>query len=172
LPARPKAAAVVILGVSASIVSAGTSNTNFNVTATVLDRCTVSSSGLAFGGYDPTNAATLRAQGTIAAKCTKGDAVSVAINQGANPAPGSTPAAPVRRMTDGASHYLPYHIYIAAPPSRAEWGTGAAGKNQPPAQLAAGVSAPVIFTTYGALSAGTNAPAGEYTDIVIAIVTF
>ena len=172
LPARPKAAAVAILGVSASIVSAGTSNTNFTVTATVLDRCTVSSSGLAFGGYDPTNAAPMRAQGTIAAKCTKGDAVSVALNQGANPAPGSTPVAPIRRMTDGASHYLPYHIYIAAPPNRAEWGSGAVGKNQPPAQIAAGMSAPVVFTTYGALSAGTNVPAGEYTDIVIAIVTF
>jgi spore coat protein U-like protein len=46
------------------------------------------------------------------------------------------------------------------------------GKNQPPAQIAAGMSAPVVFTTYGALSAGTNVPAGEYTDIVIAIVTF
>jgi len=161
-----------MLGVSASIVSAGTSSTNFNVTATVLDRCLVSSSSLAFGSYDPTNAAAVRAQGTIAAKCTRGDAVSVALNQGANPAPGSTPGAPIRRMTDGSSHYLPYHIYVAAPPSRTEWGTGAAGKNQPPAQIAAGISAPVVFTTYGALSPGTNVPAGEYTDIVIAVVTF
>jgi spore coat protein U-like protein len=161
-----------MLSGSASVVSAGTSNTYLNVTATVLDRCLVSSSSLAFGSYDPTNAATLRAQGTISARCTKGDAVSVALNQGANPAPGSTPVEPIRRMTDGASHYLPYHIYVAAPPSRTEWGTGAAGKNQPPAQIAAGVGAPVVFTTYGALSAGTNVPAGEYADIVIAIVTF
>jgi spore coat protein U-like protein len=161
-----------MMGGSASIVSAGTSNAYLNVTATVLDRCLVSSSSLAFGGYDPTNAATVRAQGTISARCTKGDAVSVALNQGANPAPGSTPVEPIRRMTDGASHYLPYHIYVAAPPSRTEWGTGAAGKNQPPAQIAAGVSAPVVFTTYGALAAGTNVPAGEYADIVIAVVTF
>ena len=89
-PARPKAAAAALLGASASIVSAGTSSTYFNVTTTVLDRCTVSSSGLSFGSYDPTNATGLRAQGTISAKCTKGDAVSVALNQGANPAPGST----------------------------------------------------------------------------------
>lgn len=171
-PARSKAAAALLLGACASIVSAGTATTNFNVTTTVLDRCTVTSSGLSFGSYDPTNASSLRAQGTISAKCTKGDAVSVALNQGANPAPGSTPAAPIRRMTDGASHYVPYHIYIAAPPSRAEWGTGAVGKNQPPAQIAAGVGAPVIFTAYGALSAGTNVPAGEYTDIIMAVVTF
>ncbi len=161
-----------MLGASASMVSAGTSDTFFNVTATVLDRCVVSSSSLAFGSYDPTNAAALRAQGTISARCTKGDAISVALNQGANPAPGSTPIAPIRRMTDGASHYLPYHIYLAAPPSRSEWGTGPAGKSQPPAQIAAGIGAPVVFTTYGALSPGTNVPAGEYSDIIIAIVTF
>jgi spore coat protein U-like protein len=171
-PARRKAAAAALLGASASIVSAGTSSTYFNVSTTVLDRCTVSSSGLSFGSYDPTNAAGLRAQGTISAKCTKGDAVSVALNQGANPAPGSTPVAPIRRMTDGASHYVPYHIYIAAPPSRAEWGTGAAGKSQPPAQIAAGAGAPVVFTAYGALSGGTNVPAGEYTDVIMAVVTF
>jgi len=162
----------MILSLSASIAGAGTAHTNFNVTTTVLDRCTVSSSSISFGSYDPTSATSLRAQGAITAKCTKGDAISVALNQGANPAPGSTPVAPIRRMTDGASHYLPYHIYIAAPPNRAEWGSGAAGKNEPPAQIAAGVNLPVVFTTYGALSAGTNAPAGEYSDIVIAIVTF
>jgi len=162
----------MILGVSASIAGAGTANTNFNVTATVVDRCTISSSGISFGSYDPSSATGLRAQGAITAKCTKGGAISVALNQGANPAPGSTPVAPARRMTDGASNYLPYHIYVAGPPSKEEWGAGAAGKNQPSAQIAAGVSAPIIFTTYGALSAGTNVPAGEYTDIVIAVVTF
>ena len=51
-------------------------------------------------------------------------------------------------------------------------GFGSRGENEPPAQIAAGVNLPVVFTTYGALSAGTNVPAGEYTDIVIAIVTF
>jgi spore coat protein U-like protein len=162
----------MILGVSASLAGAGTANTNFNVTATVVHRCTISSSGISFGSYDPTSATLLRAQGAITAKCTKGDAISVALNQGANPAPGSTPVAPARRMTDGASNYLPYHIYIAGPPNKEEWGTGAAGKSQPSAQIAAGVSAPIIFTTYGALSAGTNVPAGEYTDVVIAVVTF
>jgi spore coat protein U-like protein len=162
----------MILSVSASIAAAGTANTNFNVTATVVDRCIISSRSISFGSYDPTSAAGLLAQGAITAKCTKGDAVSVALNQGGNPAPGSSPAAPARRMSDGASNYLPYHIYIAGPPNIAEWGTGAAGKNQPSVQIAAGVKAPIIFTTYGALSAGTNVPAGEYTDVVIAVVTF
>jgi spore coat protein U-like protein len=162
----------MILGVSAAIAGAGTVNTNFNVTARVVNNCTVSSSSISFGNYDPTSPAAVSAQGTITAKCTKGDAVSVALNQGANPASGSTPIAPARRMTNGSSKYLPYHIYVAASPNKEEWGTGAAGKHEPLAQIAAGVSVPIIFTTYGSLPAGTNVPAGEYTDIVVAIVTF
>ena len=162
----------MILGVSAAIAVAGTANTNFNVTARVVNNCTVSSSSISFGDYDPTSPAGVGAQGTITAKCTKGDVVSVALNQGANPAPGSTPVEPARRMTNGASNYLPYHIYVAASPNKQEWGSGAAGKNQPLAQIAPGVSVPIIFTTYGSLPAGTNVPAGEYTDIVVAIVTF
>ena len=172
LRARHTAAFAAILGISATIAGAGTTNTNFNVSAKVVNNCTVSSSSISFGNYDPTNGAGLSAQGTISAKCTKGDAVSVALNQGANPAPGSTPLAPLRRMTNGASNYLPYHIYIAAPPSKQEWGTGAAGKNQPMAQIASGVNVPVVFTTYGSLPAGTNVPVGDYTDIVVAVVTF
>ena len=171
-PARHTAGAAIILGVSAAIAAAGTANTNFNVTARVVNNCTVSSSSLSFGDYDPTSSSGLSAQGTITAKCTKGDAVSVALSQGANPAPGSTPVAPARRMTNGVSNYLPYHIYVAAPPSKEEWGSGAAGKNQPSAQIAAGVGVPIIFTTYGSLPAGPNVPPGEYTDIVVAIVTF
>jgi spore coat protein U-like protein len=171
-PARQPAAAAMILGVSVSIAAAGTVSTNFNVTAKVVNNCTVSSSSISFGNYDPTNPTGLSAQGTITAKCTKGDAISVALNQGANPAPGSTPVAPARRMTNGASNYLPYHIYLAAPPNKQEWGTGAAGRSEPSAQIAAGVGVPLIFTTYGSLPAGTNVPAGEYTDIVVAIVTF
>ncbi len=162
----------MFLGVSAATAAAGTVNTNFNVTARVVNNCTVSSSSISFGNYDPTSPAAVSAQGTITAKCTKGDAVSVALNQGANPAPGSTPIAPARRMTNGASNYLPYHIYVAALPNKQEWGAGAAGKNEPLAQIAAGVSVPIIFTAYGSLPAGTNVPAGEYTDIVVAIVTF
>jgi spore coat protein U-like protein len=170
--ARQTAAAAMILGVSVSIAAAGTASTNFNATAKVINNCTVSSSSISFGNYDPTNPAGLSAQGTVTAKCTKGDAVSVALNQGANPGPGSTPLAPARRMTNGASNYLPYHIYLAAPPNKQEWGTGAAGRSEPLAQIAAGVGVPIIFTTYGSLPAGTNVPAGEYIDIVVAIVTF
>jgi len=151
--------------------SAGTASTEFGVTATVVNHCMVASRGISFGSYDPTSPSAMTAQGAITARCTKGDSVSVALNQGASPAPGSTAAVPARRMTNGSS-YLPYHIYIGAPPNKEEWGAGGAGRSEPPAQVAAAWSTPITFITYASLPAGTNVPAGEYSDVVTATVTF
>jgi spore coat protein U-like protein len=162
--------AAVALGSSAASAWGGSANTRFNVAATVLDNCTITSHGISFGGYDPTGRSAATAQGAVIAKCTRGDAVSVALDQGLYPASGSTPAVPLRRMADGALHYLPYHIYIAPSPSKTEWGTGPGGRNQPLPQIAA--TAPLTFTTYGSLPPGTNVPPGAYSDIVTAIVTF
>ena len=148
-----------------------TASTEFTVSATVVDHCVISSRSITFGQYDPTHAAAALAQGAIIAKCTKGDAVSVALNQGLSPGAGSTPAVPLRRMASGAQ-YLPYHIYIAPPPNKQEWGTGAPGRNEPSTQVALAASAPLVFTTYGLLPAGTNVPAGQYVDVVTATVTF
>jgi spore coat protein U-like protein len=145
--------------------------TEFTVSATVIDNCTISSRGIAFGAYDSSRNIAATAEGSIIAKCTRGDAVSVALNQGLSPGLGSTPVTPVRRMTSG-SQYLPYHIYIAPLPNKQEWGAGAPGKNQPVAQVAAAVGSPLVFTTYALLPAGTNVRAGEYVDIVTATVTF
>jgi spore coat protein U-like protein len=154
----------VILGIA--VPAAGGSlarngSTEFAVSATVVDNCVVSSKGIAFGIYDPGRASAATAQGSITAKCTRGDAVSVSLNQGLHPGAGSTPAVPLRRMASG-SRYLPYHIYLSPPPGRFE----------PAPQVAAAVSAPLIFTTYGWLPPGINVDAGQYVDIVTATVTF
>lgn len=164
--------AVIVLSSSAPSAWGGSAHTSFSVSATVISNCVVSSRGLSFGSYDPGRGSAATAQGAVIATCTRGDSVSVALDQGIHPAPESTPAVPVRRMTDGASHYLPYHIYIAPAPSRAEWGMGPAGKNEPLPQISASTGAPLVFATFGSLPAGTNAPAGIYLDIVTAIVTF
>ena len=164
------AAVAMVLGGSAMSTWATTGNTTFNVTATVVNNCTIGSTNIAFGNYDPTNATALTAQGSVTAKCTKGDAVSVGLNQGTNPAPGSTAAVPARQMTDGADK-LPYHIYIAAT-GTTEWGTGTVGTNEPAAQTSASVNTALTFTTYGSLPAGADVLAGSYSDTVIATVTF
>jgi spore coat protein U-like protein len=164
------AAVTMVLGGSAMNTWATTGTTSFNVTATVVNNCTIGSTNLAFGNYDPTSATAVTATGTVTAKCTKGDAVSVGLNQGLNPAPGSTAAVPARQMVLGAN-LLPYHIYIANV-GTTEWGTGTVGTNEPAAQTSASVNTALTFTTYGSLPAGADVLAGSYSDTVIATVTF
>jgi spore coat protein U-like protein len=164
------AAVAIALGGFAVSAMAGTGNTTFNVTATVVNNCILNSTNIAFGNYDPTAAAALAATGTVTAKCTKGDVVSVALGQGSNPATGSTAAVPARQMANG-TNMLPYHIYIAGT-GTTEWGTGTVGTNEPAAQTSAAVATPLTFTTYGSLPAGADVAAGAYSDSVIATVTF
>ncbi len=140
------------------------------MTATVVNNCILSSTNIAFGTYDPTAPAAATATGSVTAKCTKGDLVSVALGQGGNPATGSTAAVPARQMANGAN-MLPYHIYIAGT-GTTEWGTGTVGTNEPAAQTSTSVATALTFTTYGSLPAGADVPAGAYSDSVIATVTF
>lgn len=165
------AALVACGGLGMNDVMATTSSSTFTVTATVINNCVISTVNIAFGNYDPTSATGVTAQGAVNTRCTQGDIVSVALSQGANPSVGtSTAAVPARQMISGAS-LLPYHIYIASSGST-EWGTGTVGINEPAPQASVSNAVPLVFTTYGAILAGVNVPAGSYTDTVTATVTF
>jgi len=151
--------------------AASTQTTTFQVTATVINDCIISSSNIAFGNYDPTVAtAVTNSAGAVTATCTMGDSVSVALGQGANAGTGSTAAVPARQMVSGTNK-LPYHIYIAST-GTTEWGTGTVGTNEPAAQTSVSVLTPLSFPLYGSIPAGENVPAGSYTDSVIATVTY
>jgi spore coat protein U-like protein len=164
------ATALLAFGGYALTASAATQVTNFNVTATVINNCIISSTNIAFGNYDPTATTAVTAQGAVSAKCTLGDVVSVGLNQGLTPGTGSTAAVPVRQMINGANN-LPYHIFTASG-GTTEWGVGTVGTNEPVAQTSTSVLVPLTFITYGSLPAGTNVPAGSYSDTVIATVTY
>lgn len=166
------AATLFAISSFALTAQAGTSpqTTTFQVTAKVIASCVVNSTDVAFGNYDPTAGSAITATGTVTAKCTKGSVVSVALGQGANAASGSTAAVPARRMKSTVgSNYLPYNIYTTSGGST-EWGTGTG--SVPAAQTAASVGTALSFTTYGSLPAGADVPAGDYSDSVIATVTF
>jgi spore coat protein U-like protein len=165
------AAAVLALCGAAMSASASTATATFTVTATVVNDCSITTTNIAFGNYDPTSATALTAQGAVSTKCTMGDVVSVALNQGLNPGTGSTAAVPARQMATPGTSYLPYHIYTTSGGST-EWGAGVVGTNTPPAQTSVSVNTALVFTTYGTILAGVNVPAGSYTDTVTATVTF
>jgi spore coat protein U-like protein len=164
-------AALIACGALAVNANAATSpqTSTFQVTATVISSCSVTTSPIAFGNYDPTSTTALTAQGAVNAKCTKGSVVAVALDQGTHPVTGtSTAAIPARQMSNGTVT-LPYHIYTTSG-GTTEWGNTTA--QEPATQTSATVNTALVFTTYGNLPAGADVTAGAYTDTVTASLTF
>src|SRR5438270_1352031 len=81
-----------LLGVGAAMLSAspahaGSAPANLSVTASVTANCTISTTAVAFGAYDPVvaNASTaLNASGSVSVACTKGSAPNITMDLGAN----------------------------------------------------------------------------------------
>lgn len=159
-----------VLGlVAVSPADAATGTANLGVSATVSSNCSISTSPVAFGAYDPVgaNAANpLDSAGTVIVTCTSGASTTITLGQGANAGPGSTDAAPARRMRDSGSGYLSYALYQDGS-HMTTWGnTGATGV----AHTGTGSSANI--SVYGRVAAGQNVASGSYSDTVLATITF
>ena len=170
-------AAAILLSTGAA--SAGSATSSFNVTATVAANCTITTTPVAFGSYDPvvTNAATaLNANGTVSIACTKGAAPNVTLGTGANVS-GVT-----RRMKGAAAtpDYLTYELYL--PPNPAVPGT-ACNYTSPtiwntsgPANILTATAAPSkvarSYNVCGSVPSAQDVAADSYTDTVVATVNF
>jgi spore coat protein U-like protein len=151
--------------VSHHVLNAQSASASLTVSANVQKNCTISTTPVNFGGYDPVAANStnpLDGIGTVVVACTKGATAHVGLNDGAN-SQGST-----RRMRQSAAAYLEYQIYKDA--SRSDvWGdsfdsnldTGPAPNRNPR-----------TFTAYGRVPAGQDATVGNYVDTVVATVNF
>lgn len=147
---------------------AATTTANLSVTATVAANCTVTTSALAFGAYDPVNtnlSTALLGTGTISVRCTNGSAATLELDQGLNAAAGSTASAPLRRLKSGSNH-LSYSLFSDAPRT-VVWATGG-----PQSVSHTGTGNVTALTVYGSVAAGQQVPAGSYSDTVVVTVTF
>jgi spore coat protein U domain-containing protein, fimbrial subunit CupE1/2/3/6 len=162
----------------AGIASAGTST--LTSLASVNTNCSVSTSAVAFGTYDPitvnappaSGGVDLNATGSITITCVKGTAPTIGLDLGAH-ASGST-----RQMLSGSADYLAYQLY--QPPNNAAgtactfpgstvWGTSGANLFSP---TAAPSKAARTYNICGTVAAGQNPAIGTYADAVVATVTF
>lgn len=163
-------AAASSLGLAGGLLTAraGEAHQDLAVSASVADNCTIETSPLAFGGYDPITShasSDLTGTGTVTVTCTSGAAAVVTLGQGANADTGSTEGAPARRMKSG-SNYLAYALFSDTL-REVLWGnTEGTGVGH------TGDGAPEVLTVYGSIAAGQNVPAGTYTDAVVATVSF
>jgi spore coat protein U-like protein len=165
--------ALLLIASKSQVAQAGTATSNTAVTATVVANCTISTTPVAFGNYDPVaaNATTpLQSSGSVTIACTKGSAPTIGISLGAN-ALGS-----VRRMTDGAFNFLDYEIY--QPASNAPgaacafttvWGTAGAGLFTPTSPTS---KAARTYNVCGQIPAAQDIAAGSFADTVVATVNF
>jgi len=171
-----------ILGVGAALLAsapahAGSTTANLSVTASVTANCTISTSAVAFGAYDPVvaNASTaLNGSGSVTIACTKGSAPNITMDLGAN-ASGSQ-----RKMlvTGGGTDTLDYQLYQppnATPgtacsfPGSTVWGTSVAQTFTPTAPSS---KAGRTYNVCGAVAAGQDVGVGSYQDTVVATVNF
>lgn len=157
----------LLLGSFGTSGFAGTATSNMAVTATITANCTiVAGPTLAFGAYDPivTNAATnLDGTATLSTTCTTGSTPTITLDQGLNPAVGSTATVPLRQMASGANR-LAYFLYSDAARTTVWSNTGVA---TPTATGTAQTN-----TVYGRVTSGQNKPVGSYADTVTVTVTF
>jgi len=143
---------------------AQTATGNVGVSATVSKNCSITTTAVAFGAYDPVVAnatAPLDGTGSVVVTCTKGAGTRIDLGLGANVA-GTT-----RRMA-GGTDFLTYQLYQNTGRT-AVWGSGAA----------AGLTIPVApsrvartFTVFGRVPAGQDVAAASYNDAVVATINF
>jgi spore coat protein U-like protein len=120
--------------------------------------CTLSTSGIAFGGYDPFVNQDVDSAANISVLCDETTSYSIALSTGNG-------TYEVRAMTSGLHHLL-YNLYVDASLTTV-WGDGT------------GQSATVSdtqsvgnYTVYGRIPAGQNAHVGVYSDTIVITVTF
>jgi len=160
---------LAVLVVAAGSAAAGSATSDFTVTASVADNCTISTTAIAFGAYDPvvTNlTAPKDGTGSVTITCTQGAVATIGLNAGLN---GGTAVGTTRAMKSG-SDQLNYEIYQETGHSTV-WGNSGAALLSP---VAAPSTAPRTYTTFGRIpGAQVTVPAGAtYTDTVTATVNF
>jgi spore coat protein U-like protein len=148
---------------------AATETGQLQVAASINIRCTLITVPLAFGSYTPSDPTPLDVQGSISLNCTQSIInfiMHLRFAQGAQPAAGSTAAAPRRQMADGNGNFLRYDLYRNAARTQV-WGDTIATAVFP------GLGPyPLTLPVYGRVPALQNVQSGSYADTVTATLFF
>lgn len=160
------AAALVAAGGLNATAHAGTATSNVAVSASVASVCSITAGSLGFGTYDTLSGANVDGTATVTVACTKGAVATVTLGQGQNAGTGSTDVLPIRRMASGAN-VLSYGLY-SDPTRLVPWGNTVA-TGQPYVSTS---SASSQLTVYGRIASSQDVPAGAFSDIVVATISF
>lgn len=157
-----KKLAIAIL-LSTAPAFAGTATGTFNVTATVLNNCALTTADLAFGNYNATTATPTTSSTTLGVTCTSALPYTVALDGG-----NTTASVAARAMTDGAGHNLTYGLYTTSAYSTI-WGDGTGTTTT---QAGTGTGSAQSLSVYGRIPAGQYVKAGSYSDRITVTVAY
>ncbi|MGZ6970624.1 MAG: Csu type fimbrial protein [Thermoanaerobaculia bacterium] len=169
----PFALAVTLVAFAPAVFAAGSATQNLGLSATVINNCTISTTPVAFGNYDPLSGAVNNASGTVVIACTKNATPTIWLGNGNNY------SAPNRRMIDSGGNFLNYEIY--QPPTNA---AGVAYTWVTPARWGQTVGTDVFtptaspgkaartYNVCGQIAAGLDLAAATFNDTVVATVNF
>jgi spore coat protein U-like protein len=168
--ARIALPALALLAPLAVVTSANavTATTTFQVTATVLKACLMTTPAtLAFGTYDPAAATPLSGTTTFNVTCTFGTPYSLGLNAGTNAGATVTTRAMTSPTAPAGNNKLSYGLFNdSAHTTNWDNSTSATGYT--------GTGLPQAQTIYGQIPAGqyTAAAATDYADTVTLTLTY
>lgn len=173
-----------VLATTALLASAGfvqavpavtTATANISVSASITAKCTISTSPVAFGAYDPITGGNVTANGTVVVGCTKAaNGLWVGLGTGSNAISG------VRNMA-GAAHSDKLAYSLVQPTANTvdaacpSFGAGSAWENTALTALNLEASPGYATRTYkvcGEIAQGQDKSVDTYTDTVVATINF
>ncbi|MFL9926023.1 spore coat U domain-containing protein [Herbaspirillum lusitanum] len=142
----------------------------FTLNAGAQSICSVSSTGVNFGTYDPKSSANVDVTGTVTVTCQA--TVSLGILYTVKLSAGSSGAFSQRKMLNGAAT-LNYQVYTNSARTTV-WGDGSSSTTYPTDGYLLQVLTPVTntYTAYGRLTGSQNVIAGSYIDTLTVLVTY
>jgi spore coat protein U-like protein len=140
---------------------------NLTSTASVAATCVVTANPMPFGAYNPFTGTAVTHASTIAVTCTTGmTPPPIKMGEGLHAFTGSTPAVPLRQLSNGATGLLTYNLY-SDEGNTVAW-EGTTGVTSPTPSGSAN-----NMDVFGKIDAGqTTVPAGSYSDTVLVTATF
>ncbi len=147
-------AALALIGLAQSAM-AGTTNANFQATATLNSSCVVTATTVAFGTITPAATGDATATGTVTSRWSNNVAYSPSINGGT----GTIAARTMGGAAVGNNDKLNYNLYTDAGATQV-WGDGTTGSKV----SLTGTGATQTSTVYGKLSLNQYIKPDSYTD--------
>ena len=140
-------------------------------TAHAIANCSVTATGVAFGGYSFNNAAPTIATGNVQVSCSLIGVISLFVNYEIRLSTGNSGSYAPRKMINGGNE-LQYNVYTNAG-NTIIWGDGNSGTSTVTDSYTLGLLTTVRnYPVYGRLPAGQNTPAGVYADTITVTVNY